>query len=558
MTPPTTTSPSVSPVASKSATANPSPALSPPSASAIGSGSGGKASRAATCSGAPGTASQALFHNATIDASIKAIVNEAKAASAKITGPKPASADLRSSYEEFMARAAEVRGRPLLYPFIGSGLGNGALVELADGSVKWDMICGIGVHFFGHSHPELIEASLRGSLDDTLKQGNLMSSFEPYQLCETLLTEAKKQSRLRHAYIATGGAMANENAMKVCFQKKHLDHLRSLAADANAKPEVLLSKATPTMRVIAFKDCFMGRSMNMAQVGDNHAGREGLPNGIMVDYMPFWDAAAAERMGGKAKYIEMAVARLEEYIHRYPGGHACFVFEFCQGEGGFNVGDRDYFKALIDVCKAHKVAVWDDEIQTFGRSPTSMFMYEHFDLGEYVDVFCVGKMTQACITMWTEEFNPKTGILSGTFTGEGPSFRVGQRVVEMLRDGVPGGGKLYGAGGLIEKHQNLFRQHANALIEKHPAWFPEVKELNGKGEKLIGGMGAMMRFTPFGGKKDAVMKACKACFEEGVIVFYAGHGPYHLRMLPPLGVMKEQDWPRVFEALEKGLAKAAG
>jgi hypothetical protein len=28
-------------------------------------------------------------------------------------------------------------------------------------------------------------------------------------------------------------------------------------------------------------------------------------------------------------------------------------------------------------------------------------------------------------------------------------------------------------------------------------------------------------------------------------------------MLPPLGVMREQDWPAVFACLEKGLEKAA-
>jgi len=67
----------------------------------------------------------------------------------------------------------------------------------------------------------------------------------------------------------------------------------------------------------------------------------------------------------------------------------------------------------------------------------------------------------------------------------------------------------------------------------------------------------MMRFTPFGGKKDRINKACKHLFDAGVITFYCGHGPYHVRMLPPLGVFKEQDWPRVFAVIEQGLAKAA-
>ena len=498
----------------------------------------------------PGTVGASLHASPAVKAAIAAAVAEVKAKSALITDAKPGNPALANQYKELMDRAAAARGRPLLYPFIGSGVGNGPLVELADGSVKWDMICGIGVHFFGHSDTDLIGAQLAGGIDDTLKHGNLVSNFEAYQFAETLLKEAAKGSKLKHAYISTGGAMANENALKVCFHKLFQRHLE--AGDA-AK---LLANFTPTPRVIAFKDCFMGRSMVMAQIGDNHAGREGLPNGVMVDYMPFYDEHAVERMGGgatgKKRFIDMCLWHLQQYTDRYPGGHACFIFELCQGEGGFNVGDRDYFKALMEFCKAKKIAVWDDEIQTFGRT-SRMFAYEHFDLGEYVDVFCVGKMTQACATAWTEEFNPKTAILSGTFTGEGTSFRVGTRVIERLRDGT-----FYSENGEFNRHHALFRKHAMELINKHPNWFPAVQSMNGGGEKLVGGVGGMCRFTPFGGDKKKVMDACKACFDEGVILFYCGHGPYHVRMLPPMPVMKDEYWPKVFACIERGLAKVAG
>ena len=66
-----------------------------------------------------------------------------------------------------------------------------------------------------------------------------------------------------------------------------------------------------------------------------------------------------------------------------------------------------------------------------------------------------------------------------------------------------------------------------------------------------------MRFTPFGGKKDPVWRLCQVTFDEGVIAFYCGHGPYHVRMLPPLPVFKEADWPRVFAIVEKAMTKVA-
>jgi 4-aminobutyrate aminotransferase-like enzyme len=523
-------------------------------------------------SGTSPTVGSALRASPAVKAAVRQIVDEVRAKAALITDVRAADPALKESYDALMKRAAEVRGKALLYPYVGSGAGNGALVELADGSIKWDMICGIGVYFFGHADADMVEAAVLSGIDDTVKHGNLQSTFEPYEFAETLLGEARKHSRLRHAYIATSGAMANENALKVCVQKRFVDQITRARSSPDMKIETLLANTSAQVRAIAFADCFMGRSLTMANVGDNHQGREGLPGNVPVDYMPFWNPAAAERLGsmsggsaqGKRKFIDNALERMNEYVHRFPGAHACFIFELVQGEGGFQPGDRDYFKALMDFCRAHGIAIWDDEIQTFGRT-RRMFAYEHFDLGEYVDVFCVGKMTQACATLWTEEFNPKTSLLSGTFTGEGVSFRVGQRVIERLRDGryydmLPGSGGSGSPGveGLIAQHEKAFRAECMKLIAKHPEWFPAVDELGGGGEKLVGGAGGMMRFTPFGGVKDKVMKLNRTCFDEGVVLFYCGHGPYHVRMLPPLGVMKLEDWPRVFACIERGMAKAAG
>jgi acetylornithine aminotransferase len=503
------------------------------------------------------TAGASLHASASIAQHIEAIVQQVRAARNTITGAKQPNPALKQSYDELMIRAANVRGKPLLYPFLGSGLGNGPLVELADGSVKWDMTTGIGVHFFGHSDEDLIDAALRGAIDDTVKHGNLVSNFEAYAFGEELIKHLSKNSSLKHCYISTSGAMANENALKVCFHRLYQRHAEGPNANDPAK---LLAGFSATPRVLAFKDCFMGRSAMMYSIGDNHAGREGLPLVGNVDYMPFWDAAAAERMGpgpqGKKRFIDMCLWHLDQYVTRYPGSHACFIFELVQGEGGFNVGDRDYFKALMDYCKSKKIAVWDDEIQSFGRT-NRMFAYEHFDLGDLVDVFCVGKMTQACATAWTSDFNPKTNILSGTFTGESSSFRVGTRVLQRLAEGQSGPNAFYGDNGSFAKHHALFRQHAAALIAKHPSWFPIVRDLGDSTDRLVGGLGGMMRLTPFGGDKKKIMDACKHIFDEGAIVFYCGHGPYHIRMLPPMPALREDHWPHIFASIERGLAKIA-
>ena len=63
------------------------------------------------------------------------------------------------SYAEYIDTLATCKGQKPFYPYLSSGMGNGALVELADGSVKYDFICGIGAHW-GHSDPDIIKASL--------------------------------------------------------------------------------------------------------------------------------------------------------------------------------------------------------------------------------------------------------------------------------------------------------------------------------------------------------------------------------------------------------------
>ncbi|MDP1660491.1 MAG: aminotransferase class III-fold pyridoxal phosphate-dependent enzyme, partial [Phycisphaerales bacterium] len=355
---------------------------------------------------------------------------------------------------------------------------------------------------------------------------------EVYQFGETLLRLAKRSSRLAHVYPSTSGAMANENALKVCYQKH-----------------------APASRVLAFKDCFMGRSVTMSQIGDAAGNRQGIPLSTLVDYIPFYDEVAAEQLvagaAGRARHIDGCVRQLVQLVERYPKQHACFIFELVQGEGGFNTGPRDFFKALMDVCKASNIAVWDDEIQTFGRTE-SMFTYEMLDLGDYVDVFCVGKMTQACATLYSADYNPQPGLLSGTFVSGPAQFAAGNEVLKRLENGP-----WYGTDGAFAKHWRQFAQHVNALIAKYPAWFPATSAKYGKLPPLVGGVGGMMKFTPFAGDKERVNKACKLMFEEGVMSFIAGHGPYHVRMLPPLPVFNEKDWPRVFACIERGLARAA-
>ena len=248
------------------------------------------------------TVGASLASSPSIDAAIRAIVYEVRARSASLSAARPATGAGRETLDAWLARATDVRGRGPLYPYLGSGAGNGPLVELADGSVKWDLINGIGVHMFGHAEPGIVEASLRASLSDLVMQGNLQFNAEAIEFAEILRDEAARTSRLKHCFVTNSGCMANEAALKVCQQK---------------------TAGAP--RIIAFADCFMGRSTTMSQIGDAAAYRQGLALNILVDYLPFYDPTLGDRS------IEMAAWHLEQLVHRYPGEHCCLVAEIVQG-----------------------------------------------------------------------------------------------------------------------------------------------------------------------------------------------------------------------------------
>ena len=454
-----------------------------------------------------------------IRAAIEVILTRLQTMQAPLTGALAPDAGRAAAVEAWHSRNAAVRGRATIYPYCGSGLGHGPLVQLADGSVKWDMISGIGVHMFGHSDPRMIEAALEGALSDICMEGHIQHNADVLAISELLVAQAARTSRLRHCFVTNSGSMANESALKICQQR------------TNAAP-----------RVIAFNDCFMGRSTAMSQIGDTPGYRQGLHLNMLVDYMPFYDA----HLG--AASTEQSVRRLRDLIARYPKQHACFVMELVQGEGGFNVAPREHLAALMEVCREASIPVWVDEIQTFGRT-TQMFAFETLGLGEFIDVATIGKMAQVCACLFTAEINPKPGLLAGTFMASTSAFHVGKRALEIMRDGG-----YYGHDGKIARLHQAFREHAGDLIRRRPEHFPVVHDAIGRTQReLCGGIGGMMRLTPLGGVKAKIDGLLKVLFDEGVIALSCGHGPYHLRFLPPIAVMEGGQFKEVFAILERSL-----
>ncbi len=458
------------------------------------------------------TESHALLNSPrfkTAKAELLAAIAESSKAVRRI---RPASdrPEVREAYQRAVQEFGKSRGRDLYFPFIASGLGSGPYVELQDGSVKLDMITGIGINFFGHSHPSLA-AEMVDALSADIMQGNLEPGGEAPVLLNAILSRMGAGCRIKHGWLTSCGTMANEIALKIIRQKKQ-----------------------PATKVLAFRDCFAGRSTAMQEITDNPGYRQGQPVYGEVEYLPFYDPKDPQS-------TEKTIAAMKEHLARYPGKFAALMMEPVQGEGGFNAGPREFYTRVFDEAKKAGLAIWLDEVQTFGRTG-ELFAFQKFGLHEYVDVVTVGKMLQACAVFFTDEFNPKPGLVAGTFSGSTVALRTARRTVELLEEGG-----FLGKDGRIARLSARFEANLRKLAEG---------ECKGRISE-IRAIGGMVAFAPFKGTMDDIKPTLMKMFDLGVIAFYCGHGPYLIRMLPPLGAMDEGDVDAVCAVIKQAVLEVA-
>jgi 4-aminobutyrate aminotransferase-like enzyme len=411
------------------------------------------------------------------------------------------------AYLRHVREFERTRGRGLVYPLLTSGQGKGARVWLADGSMKLDFVGGIGVYAFGHADADLLESAVVAAASDVVFQGHLMPGPEMLRLSRALLRHSG--DRLKHVWLSMSGAMANENALKMIFQKH-----------------------APADKIVVFERAFHGRTMAMAELSDRPAFREGLPMRGGVLHVPFYDPEDEHS-------TEKTVTALEAHLRRYPGQIAGMCMELIQGEGGFHTAPREFFVAIMELCREAGIAVWVDEVQTFVRTG-ELFAFRSLELDEYVDVATAGKLLQGSATLFCKEYNPRPGLVAGTYAGSTVGMAVGTRMIERLEgEGYLGPeGRIVLLGKRIERRfQSLAKRLPNAVGP-------------------VSGTGAMQAFVPWNGAPEVVKAVLQTAFDEGLILLSAGSGPGKIRLLPPVNT-SDEELEACFSMLEKTLTRVA-
>jgi 4-aminobutyrate aminotransferase-like enzyme len=411
------------------------------------------------------------------------------------------------AYARALRELERRRGRPLVFPALLAGHGRGARVRLADGTQKLDFVGGIGVYAFGHADPDLLETAVVAAAADTVFQGHLHPGPEYLRLTRALLRHAGP--RLAHAWLSVSGAIANENALKIVLQKH-----------------------APAEHIVVFERGFAGRTLALAELTDKPGFREGLPLRGNVLHVPFYDPEAPDSTG-------RSLAALDAHLARYPGRVAAMLFELVQGEGGFHTAPREFFVALMQRCREAKIAVWVDEVQTFARTG-ELFAFRSFGLEEFVDVVTAGKTLQGSAALFTRAYNPRPGLVAGTYAGATVGMAVGTRIIERLEsEGYLGpDGRIALLGQRVERRFEALRKRLPRAVGG------------------LTGIGAMQAFVPFDGSPELVSAVLAAAFEEGLLVWSAGARPGKIRMLLPVN-LTDEELEAGFSMLEKALARVA-
>ena len=258
--------------------------------------------------------------------------------------------------------------------------GDGSWVTDTEGRIYLDALSGIAVSTLGHNHPELV-AAIAAQAGRLLHTSNLYRMPQQESLADKLTTLAG----MDEVFFCNSGCEANEAAIKL---SRFYGHQQGVDSPA----------------IIVMEKAFHGRTMATLSATGNRktqAGFEPLVSGFVR--VPYNDLAAIRAI---AEHNKSVVA---------------VMLEIVQGEGGINIADLDYQRALRQLCDENGWLLICDEVQCgMGRTGT-WFGFQH--AGIQPDVVTLAKglgggvPIGACLTTGEAAGLFKPGNHGSTFGG---------------------------------------------------------------------------------------------------------------------------------------------
>lgn len=226
------------------------------------------------------------------------------------------------------------------------------VIKKAKGSWVWDVagkkyldfFCGLAVNNLGHCHPAVVKAA-EAQLKTLIHSSNVYYTQPQILLARELVA----RSFPGKVFFCNSGAEANETAFKLA-RRWGQSHNRT--------------------EVISFENSFHGRTLAAVTLTGQRKYQSGF-------------APLAE------KVVYAAWNDLDS-VNRLISDKTCAIFiEPVQGEGGINVADRIFLKALRELATRKNLLLVFDEVQCGMGRTGELFAFQHF--GVEPDVLCLAK-----------------------------------------------------------------------------------------------------------------------------------------------------------------------
>jgi 4-aminobutyrate aminotransferase len=306
--------------------------------------------------------------------------------------------------------AATPRGVGVMASFFADRALNTELWDI-EGRRFIDFAGGIAVLNTGHRHPKVIKA-MQDQLERFTHTCYQVVPYESYiSLAEKLNQLTPGQFAKKTALFSTG-AEAVENAVKIA------------------------RSATKRSGVIAFSGAFHGRSLfAVSLTGKVAPYKIGFgPFAPEVYHAPFpCHCASLEEVKKSMHHIFKSDIEPERV--------AAIIFEPVQGEGGFNVIQREAVKWLRELCTQHGIVMIADEVQSgFGRTGSMYAMDHYIEDGVFADIVISAKslaagMNLSAVTGRAEIMDaPAPGGLGGTYAGNPVAVAAAHAVIEIMQE----------------------------------------------------------------------------------------------------------------------------
>jgi len=358
--------------------------------------------------------------------------------------------------------------------------GEGATVWDDHGNAYLDCVSGHGVSNLGHGNRKVIDA-IRTQAEKLITCSNVLYNDQRALFMEKLIQVTP--ANLTRTFLCNSGTEAIEAALKFTrFTTKKSDFICAMRA-------------------------FHGRTfgaMSATFKPEYKESYEPLVPGF--HFVPFND--------------------FEKIQQQATDSTAGIILEVVQGEGGVNIGSRDYFTQVRKLCDDAGLILIIDEIQSGFCRTGKMFACEHFDLQP--DILCLAKAIAGGLPMGAVVCSDKLAIPVGkhgtTFGGNPLSCAAARATIEVMEE------------------ENLAQQ----ALEKGDYLVDALRQVELHEVREIRHLGLMIGIELNGEALPVILDL----LDRGVLVFPAGK--VVIRVFPPLTISYE-DLDRVIDALRKAL-----